>query len=550
MKSLFSKKVIAVLMVLLLASSLAAACGKNNANEGSKNNTGNPATNNGGSKNSNQSSGPANLTVWHPLNPNAQAVVQSLSDVAMVQEWEKKTNVKFKFEHPTGTNADAQQQFGVMVASGSYPDLIIWHMSNFQGGPAKLYQDGVIMKLNDLIDQHAPNLKKILDENPLIAKQIKADNGDIYVFPNLKIGDHGKYKTFSGQMIREDWLKELNLEAPETVDEWENVLRKIKEAKGIFPYTSEKGTLLGSSSSMDFIGAYGIGKDFYLEGKQVQYGPLQPSFKDYLARMQQWYKDGLIDPDYASNDNAAKEAKMTSGKAAATFGYIGGSIGSWLPAMQQSNPDAMLKGVQYPVLNKGDEPKFTETGWDYSNTGALLSSKIKNPEAAIKALDYLLSEEGSLLKNFGVEGTTYNMVDGQPVYTDLIMNNPDKLPVGQAMAKYFIANYPFPGVDDDRYNDQYYALDAQKDAVRVFAQYSHNAASVLLPPIALTPEEASEYGKIMTDINTYRDEVVTKIIMGTAKVESFDQALEQFKKMGIDRAIEIQQAAFDRFQNR
>jgi len=104
----------------------------------------------------------------------------------MVQEWEKKTNVKFKFEHPTGTGADAQQQFGVMVASGDLPDLIVWNMTNFQGGPAKLYQDGTIIKLNELIDQYAPNLKKILDENPLVAKQIKADNGDLYVFPNLK----------------------------------------------------------------------------------------------------------------------------------------------------------------------------------------------------------------------------------------------------------------------------------------------------------------------------------------------------------------------------
>ncbi len=201
-------------------------------------------------------------------------------------------------------------------------------------------------------------------------------------------------------------------------------------------------------------------------------------------------------------------------------------------------------------MNKGDEPKFTETGWEYSNVGALITSSNKNPAETIKALDYLFSDEGAVLKNFGVEGKTYTSVDGQPKYTDLILNNPDKLPIGQAMAKYFIANYPFPGLDDDRYNDQYYALDAQKDAVKVYAQYSNNAASVLIPPISLTPEEASEFAKIMTDVNTYRDEVVTKIIMGSAQVDSFDKALEQFKKMGIDRALELQQVAYDRFQQR
>lgn len=546
MKILFSKKVIAVLMVVLLVSSLVAAC----SNGGTKNNSSNQGgttTDNSSTKDASKepAAGPTNLSVWTPLNGNAQAVVQSLSDVAMVKEWEKKSNVKFKFEHPTGTAADIQQQFGVMIASGAYPDLIISEMSIFQGGPAKLYQDGVIMRLNDLIDEHAPNLKKVLDENPLIAKQIKADNGDIYVFPNFKVGEYGKYRTFSGQVIREDWLKELNLEVPETIDEWEHVLRSIKEAKGIFPYTAEKG--LGVT---DFLGAFGVGKEFYMEGNKVQYGPIQPGYKDYLARMQQWYKEGLIDPDYATNDGKAKDAKMTSGKAAAAYAYIGGNIGSWLPAMQESNPEAMLEAVQYPVLNKGDEPKFTDTRWDYTNVGALFSSKIKNPVEAIKALDYLISEEGAMLKNFGIEGETYTLENGQPVYTDLILKNSDKLAVGSAMAKYFIANYPFPGTDDDRYNDQYYTLDAQKDAVKVFAQYSNNAASVLLPPIAMTPEEASEFGKIMADVNTYRDEVVTKVIMGSSTIESYDQAAEQFKKMGIERAVEIQQAAFDRFQNR
>ncbi|MGO4698540.1 ABC transporter substrate-binding protein [Paenibacillus sp. 2TAB26] len=547
-KSIFTR-IALLLAIVLMFGGIATACSSGKSEQPANN----AASGNGAKENAgkgDKSAEPVKLKLWHPLNPNAQAVVQSLSDVAMVKEWEKKTNVKFDFEHPTGTGADAQQQFGVMVASNVLPDLIVWNMSNFQGGPAKLFQDGTIIKLNDLIDQHAPNLKKILEEYPLIAKQIKADNGDIYVFPNLKVGDHGKYKTFSGQMIRKDWLDELGLQLPETIDEWEIVLKTIKEKKGVIPYTSEKDMLLGSKSSMDFIGAYGIGKDFYLNGDKIEYGPLQPAFKDYLARMQKWYKEGLIDPDYASNDNKAKEAKITSGKAAATFGYIGGSMGAWLPSLQQADPKAMLSAVQYPVMNKGDEPKFTETGWDYSNTGAVITSANKNPEATIKALDYLFSEEGAMLKNFGIDGTTYTLVDGQPKFTDLIMKNPDGLPIGQAMAKNFIANYPFPGPDDDRYNDQYYSLDAQKEAVKAYAKFAKNSASVLIPPVSLTPEEASEFSKIMTDVDTYRSEIVTKLIMGTSSLDSFDKAIEQFKKMGIERAIEIQQAAFDRFNKR
>lgn len=89
----------------------------------------------------------------------------------------EKTNVKFDFEHPTGTGADAQQQFGVMVASNVLPDLIVWNMSNFQGGPAKLFQDGTIIKLNDLIDQHAPNLKKFSKNIRLSPSKLKRITG-------------------------------------------------------------------------------------------------------------------------------------------------------------------------------------------------------------------------------------------------------------------------------------------------------------------------------------------------------------------------------------
>ncbi|MCR2805265.1 extracellular solute-binding protein [Paenibacillus soyae] len=548
----FRNKSILLLAIIMVFSVMAAACsGNEGSNKGNNASDANASgTNAAANKESEAPAGATELSLWTPLNPNASAIVKSLSDVLMVQEWEKKTNVKFSFEHPTGAGADVVQQFGVMVASNDLPDIIVWGTNNIQGGPSKLFQDGTIIKLNELIDEHAPNLKKILDENPDVARQVKADNGDIYVFPHLRVGEYGKYKTFAGQVIRQDWLDELGLQQPETIDEWENVLRTIKEKKGIAPYTSEKGTLLGTKSSYDFMGAYGLGKEFYLNGSSVVYSPLQPEFKTYLAKMQQWYKEGLIDPDYATNDGKAKDAKMSSGKAAASFGYIGGSIGTWLPALQQSEPNAMLSAVQYPVLNKGDEPRFTETSWAYANQGAMLTSANENPAETIKALDYLLSEEGHMLKNFGVEGTTYTLADNQPVYTDLILKNPDGLPIGQAMAKYFIANYAFVGTDDDRYNEQYYALDTQKEAAKKYAEFADNAATVLIPPVSLTPEEADEFGKIMTDINTYRDEIVTQIIMGSASVDDIDGAVEQFKKMGIERAIEIQQAAYDRFNKR
>lgn len=491
---------------------------------------------------------PVKLKLWQPMNAaNAAAVVKNLGDIPMVQEWQKRTNVQFEFLHPTGTGSqDINQQLGVMLASNNLPDAMIWYWSN----ASQLYKDGAIIDLKDLVDKHAPNLKKVLQENPAVQKQIKSDTGEILVFPHLRTGQYGQYKTFSGLVIRQDWLDELGLKSPETVDEWETVLRAFKEKKGAIPFTASKDTLFGSISSRDFMGAYGIGQNFYQDNGVIKYGPLQPAYKEYLAKIRQWYKEGLIDPDFATNDSKAKDAKITSGKAGAFFGYIGGSIGNLTPALQKNQPGGKLAAAQYPVLKKGDEPQFTVSTWDYVFAGAVITKSNKNPVETIKALDYLYSEEGSRLKNFGIEGQTYTMVNGQPKYTDLILNNPDKLPVGQAMAKNFIANYEFVGPDDDRYNEQYYTLQEQKDALKLYSKYAANTYKHILPPMSSSNEESQEISKIMADIDTFRTEAATKIIMGSATLESWDAAVEQLKKMKIERAIEIQQKGLDNYNKR
>ncbi|NQX69413.1 ABC transporter substrate-binding protein [Paenibacillus alba] len=531
----------------ILALSLVAACGNSGS---STKESATPAATAAASKE------PVNVKYWTPLNPNAKAVVKSLSELPFVKEWEKKTNVKVDFQHSSGnTTQDDIQQYGVMIASNNLPDAMLWNWNNVQGGLSKMFKDGTIIKLNELIEKNAPNLKKVLDENPQIAKQIKADNGDIYVLPHLRAGKYGQYKTFSGMVIRQDWLDELGLKQPETMDEWETVLKAFKEKKNVIPFTLRKDYPI---SFADFAGAYGVAgmgttatsDSFYLDNGKVKFGPAQPEFKQYLTTMQRWYKEGLIDQDFASNDTKTMDAKITSGKAGAFYGFIGGSIGTYMPALQKTDAKAQLSAVQYPVLKKGDEPKFVKAAWEYDNVGTVLTSANKHAAETVKALDYLYSEEGALLKNFGIEGQTYTKENGQPKYTDLILKNPDNLPISQAMAKYFIANYSFSGLDDDRYNDQYYQLQAQKDAAKVYAKYTANAFKVMLPPVALTTDEAKETAKILNDVSTLLTEKITKVIMGAASIEDFDKAVEQMNKMNINRAVEVYQAATDRFNKR
>src|SRR5690606_9647447 len=118
----------------------------------------------------------------------------------------------------------------LMIASGNLPDVIETNITTYPGGAEKAISDKVIIPLNDIIEKNAPNLKKYLDEHPEIRKEISTDSGTIYTFPAIGAGNSN---VSSGFVLRKDWLKELGLEAPETIEEWTTVLRAFKEKKGV-----------------------------------------------------------------------------------------------------------------------------------------------------------------------------------------------------------------------------------------------------------------------------------------------------------------------------
>lgn len=71
-----------------------------------------------------------------------------------------------------------------------------------------------------------------------------------------------------------------------------------------------------------------------------------------------------------------------------------------------------------------------------------------------------------------------------------------------------------------------------------------------MPPVTPTSEESKEYSIIMNEINTYRDEMVLKFIFGTESLDNFDTYVKNIESMGLDRALEIQNAALERYNAR
>lgn len=486
------------------------------------------------------------LTSWEGLNDNATTFAPNLADLPFGKQLEKETGVKVKYTHPA--NNQSKEQFNLMIASNELPDMIEYDWTgrsagSYPGGPEKAIADKVIVPLNDLIDKHAPNLKKKLQADKELDKMIKTDSGKYYAFPQIR---NPSGLVFRGPIIRKDWLDELGLPMPTTIDEWETVLKAFKEKKGATAPLSV--TYVNGNLEMRdaFIGAYKTSNSFYLDDQgKVKYGPIDPQYKDALALLRKWYAEGLFDKDFALTDGKALDTKVLGGQTGATVGLLSGGLGRWLDTMKSKDPKFNVVAAPYPTLKKGEKPFIGHRDFKYAPGGSkAITASAKNPELVVKWLDYAYSEKGGLLYNFGIEGDSYTMDKGVPKYTDKIMKN-EKYNLQQMVAQYTKPNGPYEADERRSWN----AYKQQDEAPAIWGATDAEKHTI---PLFLTPtiEESKELGKIINDVTNYKEEMFVKFVVGKEPLDSYDTYVAQIKKLGIERAVQIYQEALARYNKR
>lgn len=486
------------------------------------------------------------LTYWMPLHANVALIAKNFGDIEFAKELTKRTGVKVQYLHPAAGTNQAREAFNLMLASGDLPDIIEYSWFDIPGGPNSALDNGYILKLNPVIDKYSPNLKKFLKQNPTYNKMVQTDEGSYFVYPFVRADE--TLVITAGPMLRYDWLKELGLAVPETIDEWYNVLKAFKDKKGATAPLCLEAVQL----SQTFAGGFDNTENFYQEKGKVKFGGIEPNRKKYFAEMNKWYNEGLLDKNFATINRRIIDSNVLTGKTGASYGSGGSGLGRYMQAMVGKEPKSFSLGpARFPTPKKGTLPKFANAtlfAGPNNQGSAAISAKCKNVEAAARLLDYAYSPAGHLLYNFGIEGVSYKMVDKNPVYTELIMKNPEGLALTQVMSKYMRGHTNGPFAQDKRYLEQYYELPEQKEAIKVWSKQEW--LKYMMPPVTPTPKESEELAKIMNDINTYTEEMTLKFIMGVEPLDKFDAYVAQIKKLGIDRATQIYQAALDRYNKR
>ncbi|MBQ6998523.1 MAG: extracellular solute-binding protein [Clostridia bacterium] len=515
------KKILSISLVAVMAVSMFTGCGDDTATSGER-----------------------KLTYW--LGNSVSSAVSDYNDAVALQKMQESIGIEVEFIHPS--SALWEEQFNIMLASGDLTDIIQYNWgTKYNGGYDGALNDGLIVDLSDKLDK-MPNFKKILEENPDYDKTIRTTDGKLLYVASFN--NDLVINSSMGPMIRKDWLDKLGLEVPETISDWYTVLKAFKEKDpngngqaDEIPFASYK-----SPAFNWFAAAYGTKKgDVYVKNGKVVYGTTQPEFKEFITEMAKWYKEGLIDNEFAALEKSVMDANMTNDFSGATIAYVGGSMGAYLSA-KKDDPNYNLVAAPWPAKTAG-APNYIGTQLNRKgggDVGSVITTKCKDIDLALEFIDYSFGEEATDFQNWGVEGETYTVENGEKKFTDFIMKNPEGKSPTQAINPIAFTAYGTPPrvVDGAAYSQIQYSMPQQAEASVLWSKGDDSLMTDLWP---MTAEEKERVSAIKTEMTAYEDEMYTKMVMGIEPVEKFEQFVAEMEKFGVKELESLYQTAYDRF---
>lgn len=481
---------------------------------------------------------PTTLSYFVADDSNAAIMTTDWNDNEFYQEMERRTGVHLEFEMVS--SADYQTNFNLMIASGNLADMIYVGASYYAEGVDAAIDDGYFLDLTDLVDEYMPNYEKIRTSDIQYELLSTTDSGRLGAVYELRQSKQGPWL---GLWIRQDWLDDLGLETPVTFDDYHEVLTAFKNEKGataplILNFSGSDGEFGTMSGGLNVLNSWQLD-----ETGKVNFGPYMDAWKEYVTIMHQWYTEGLIDPDFmATDERTADMAKVVTG-ASGLFAAL-----YTMPSVYEAaseDPNMNLAPVNPPVMNEGDEGHIRLRD-SYTSGNTAISADSENWEVALRWLDYLYTDEGALLANYGVEGDTFEFnEDGEPEFTDKILANENGWTMTQTVASYLC---PSAGIANWSDWTRELAGVPEKDQAcyDVWSEFSDDWR--LPSSVTLTQEESTERAALYADISTIVKEQTAQFISGALDIESnWDAYISALEASGMERAIEITQAAYDRY---
>ena len=386
------------------------------------------------------------FTIWVGSSVNSE-FYNDYGENPTMQYLQKKFDIKLKFISPlVGKETD---DFNKLIGSGSYPDMM--DITFYTDVLADLYDDGygAAMDLTQYIADYMPNYTRFMQENPELTKYAKVDGRYITLnnyneaLPgqwggfmyrrdwlvkydgNAEVADaEGNYK--DGVKFPDGYLDENGYDNPLTIADWEYMF-EIFEKSPDYKYAISLPSK-GYHETGEIVAAFGVGGLWNLyEGETegvydvAKFGATTDNFRRYVETMSKWYQEGWLDPDFASNSSdmfyALDGGSITSGKVGLWYGTVG-QLGDSLEKASTTEIPA-IKGIDVwaavqpkETVDSADPTVFYLDGQETSRRWIVTdTAKNKNLEKLFKMLDFLYSEEGSIIKYYGLSKAQWEEYD-------------------------------------------------------------------------------------------------------------------------------------------
>ena len=321
----------------------------------------------------------------------------------------EKLGIKIKFVPVP--SASREQKLAVMIASSQAPDICVTYdqvlLQNYT-------RNGGLLDMLPYMDKFGGEIKKIIGETRL--EQSKIDGKLTRIFSN-------QYYQSDSTFIRQDWLDLLGMKAPTNIDELYAYLKAVKEkdpgkvGDKLIPFLMPGGDGVVGRAENDLLQAF-LKESPSMEKIATPYQNWTET-KDMYRFLNKLYNEKLTDFLILDKDQSQLKQKLMLGQVGATVNLghfmVHSAYGNISENLAKNVPGAKYVAT-YPwkaAATKEAIISLFVNGPGNAKT-FFIPKTAKDPEAAVKYLNYMASTEYTTLATKGIESVDYKMVDGIP----------------------------------------------------------------------------------------------------------------------------------------
>ncbi|WP_138755638.1 extracellular solute-binding protein [Paenibacillus sinopodophylli] len=474
---------------------------------------------------------------------------------------ERKFNAHFNWDSVSPDGAKEKRQ--ISLAGGDYPDAYILtaYIDQFsQSDLLKYGKEGVILPLNELINEYAPHIKAAMEKDEGLRAFNTAPDGLIYGLAAYSECFHCSYP--NKMWVNTKWLTNLGLTIPRTIEEFKAMLEAFKNRDPNGNGLSDEVPLSGS------IEDFGVRVIPYLMNGFIydddhNYLAMSNGKVDTVANKTEWkagiayikslYDEGLIDPGaFIQNADALKRMGDQAGTS------ILGAAAAMHPAIFTSERLKDYTPIPPLVGPFASHATFDGGGIQPGAKFVITNKASKEAQIAlIQMIDYIYTPEGQTNAQSGLEGIGWRKPEAgeaalgegaQPQFVSLIPINETKSTNSgwSGMAHFYM---PREYRDSWVASKDIYAIDGYERRLMEATQlYEGHEPAEMFPiwTIWLDPAEADEVGILQTNVSNYIEQSTLQFITGDLDLDKdWDSYIAGLESTQIGRYIEMMQNAYD-----